>query len=454
VGDKRQHRDARRLSTNPKTAFESGALTTVSTMNQVKVGGACAQHGGDAPLAHYSVCLFTFASPAFSPSPYKKWLLWDILHVLDTPFTETTSEVAIKAITLTYNYPTSTAYAVLVEMEEKTTSSWMRQHRHKQRLVGNLPYQTTEDAIGNHFSQAGNVTNVRIVYDRETGRTKGFGFCEFSDEAGAQNAEWFRTFKSVGAQNLNATALSSPLQLLFCSEFHHAEEESKSSGKTTYFESKKIKISETTEYSLESSKENEVRGDEEERAWKFFCWNVAGLRACAKRRGLSFQKNGHKSILAEDADVIFLGETKCNEWPVDLESAFRTKARISPDFISLAKEQRRIRRCCFAQQNKAVEDLANPDSNRNKTAGFTDQERGWFTRLLGAGFKDTYRELHGDKQEYTFWSYMGNARSRNIGWRLDYYVVSDRIFEKVKSSEIRTDVMGSDHAPVVLEIDI
>ncbi|PIO71504.1 hypothetical protein TELCIR_06604 [Teladorsagia circumcincta] len=54
--------------------------------------------------------------------------------------------------------------------------------------VGNLPYQTSEEAIGNHFSQAGNVTNVRIVYDRETGRMKGFGFCEFSDEAGAQNA--------------------------------------------------------------------------------------------------------------------------------------------------------------------------------------------------------------------------------------------------------------------------
>ncbi|KIH42250.1 hypothetical protein ANCDUO_27767 [Ancylostoma duodenale] len=55
-------------------------------------------------------------------------------------------------------------------------------------LVGNIPYQTTEDAIGNYFSQAGQVTNVRIVYDRETGRPKGFGFCEFSDEAGAQNA--------------------------------------------------------------------------------------------------------------------------------------------------------------------------------------------------------------------------------------------------------------------------
>ncbi|KAK6728494.1 hypothetical protein RB195_005872 [Necator americanus] len=54
--------------------------------------------------------------------------------------------------------------------------------------VGNLPYQTTEDAIGNYFNQAGRVTNVKIVYDRETGRPKGFGFCEFSDEAGAQNA--------------------------------------------------------------------------------------------------------------------------------------------------------------------------------------------------------------------------------------------------------------------------
>ncbi|VDM80092.1 unnamed protein product [Strongylus vulgaris] len=80
-------------------------------------------------------------------------------------------------------------------------------------------------------------------------------------------------------------------------------------------------------------------------------------------------------------------------------------------------------------------DLTNPKQNRNKTAGFTDQERAWFSRLLEAGFKDTYRELHGDKQEYSFWSYMGNARSKNIGWRLDYYVVSNRIFGKVSLLE-------------------
>ncbi|KHJ89590.1 exodeoxyribonuclease III domain protein, partial [Oesophagostomum dentatum] len=98
--------------------------------------------------------------------------------------------------------------------------------------------------------------------------------------------------------------------------------------------------------------------------------------------------------------------------------------------------------------------LANPKTNRNKTAGFTDQERGWFTRLLEAGFKDTYRELNGDKQEYTFWSYMGAARSKNIGWGVGYNVVSNRIFDKVKSSVILTRIMGSDHAPIVLEIDI
>ncbi|KAK6043736.1 hypothetical protein COOONC_18759 [Cooperia oncophora] len=86
---------------------------------------------------------------------------------------------------------------------------------------------------------------------------------------------------------------------------------------TTYFESKKTKISVDVD-EPQPSTGNEIRGDEEERHWKFLCWNVAGLRACAK-------KGGHKSVLAEDPDVMFLGETKCSEWPVDLESAFRAK---------------------------------------------------------------------------------------------------------------------------------
>ncbi|CAI5438137.1 unnamed protein product [Caenorhabditis angaria] len=98
-------------------------------------------------------------------------------------------------------------------------------------------------------------------------------------------------------------------------------------------------------------------------------------------------------------------------------------------------------------------DLRNPDTNRNKTPGFTDQERGWFGDLLSAGFKDSFRELHPEDKTYSFWTYMANARSRDVGWRLDYYVVSERIMEKVKSSEIRTKVMGSDHAPIVLNIE-
>uniref|UniRef100_A0A0M3IMJ7 DNA-(apurinic or apyrimidinic site) endonuclease n=1 Tax=Ascaris lumbricoides TaxID=6252 RepID=A0A0M3IMJ7_ASCLU len=100
-------------------------------------------------------------------------------------------------------------------------------------------------------------------------------------------------------------------------------------------------------------------------------------------------------------------------------------------------------------------DLANPKTNRNKTAGFTDQERGDFTRLLQAGFVDVYRSLHPDKTgAYTFWSTMHNARATNIGWRLDYFVVSERLMDKVVKCEINSRVMGSDHCPLTLQINL
>ena len=98
-------------------------------------------------------------------------------------------------------------------------------------------------------------------------------------------------------------------------------------------------------------------------------------------------------------------------------------------------------------------DLKNPKSNR-KSAGFSDEEREKFSRLLESGFKDTFRALYPDRVEYTWWSYMFNARANNAGWRIDYFVVSDRLFPKVKDSKIRADVMGSDHCPVCLEIDL
>ncbi len=98
-------------------------------------------------------------------------------------------------------------------------------------------------------------------------------------------------------------------------------------------------------------------------------------------------------------------------------------------------------------------DLKNPKTN-HKNAGFTDEERAKFTEFLASGFTDSYRKLYPDKVEYSWWSYMMKARERNIGWRIDYFVVSNRIFDKVTDSKILTEVMGSDHCPVCLEIDI
>jgi exodeoxyribonuclease-3 len=98
-------------------------------------------------------------------------------------------------------------------------------------------------------------------------------------------------------------------------------------------------------------------------------------------------------------------------------------------------------------------DLAHPASNR-RNAGFTDEERQKLTALLDAGFTDSFRLLYPDRREaYSWWSYMNNARSRNIGWRIDYFLVSKRLEGRVSESAILPEVMGSDHCPVMLEID-
>ena len=98
-------------------------------------------------------------------------------------------------------------------------------------------------------------------------------------------------------------------------------------------------------------------------------------------------------------------------------------------------------------------DLKNYKTNVGN-AGFSDEERGKFTELLAAGFTDTFRKLHPDTSGvYSWWSYRFNARKNNAGWRIDYFVVSNRFMERVKDSQILTDVLGSDHCPVQLIID-
>ena len=99
-------------------------------------------------------------------------------------------------------------------------------------------------------------------------------------------------------------------------------------------------------------------------------------------------------------------------------------------------------------------DIKNPKSNE-KNAGFTPQERSKMTQLLASGLTDSFRHLYPDKREaYSWWSYMANAREKNIGWRIDYFLVSDVVRNQIKEAEILAHIFGSDHCPVSIEIGI
>ena len=98
-------------------------------------------------------------------------------------------------------------------------------------------------------------------------------------------------------------------------------------------------------------------------------------------------------------------------------------------------------------------DLKNPKTNR-RNAGFTDEEREKFSRLLESGFTDSFRHLHPDEVKYSWWSYRFRAREKNAGWRIDYFLVSNRISDKISFAEIHNEIMGSDHCPVELVLDI
>lgn len=99
-------------------------------------------------------------------------------------------------------------------------------------------------------------------------------------------------------------------------------------------------------------------------------------------------------------------------------------------------------------------DIKNPKTNR-KSAGFTDEEREKMTALLDSGFTDTFRYFYPDKTNiYSWWSYMGRARENNTGWRIDYFIVSDRLSKKLDDADIHMNIMGSDHCPVELKMSI
>lgn len=97
-------------------------------------------------------------------------------------------------------------------------------------------------------------------------------------------------------------------------------------------------------------------------------------------------------------------------------------------------------------------DIKNPKTNR-RNAGFTDEERGKFSQLLSAGFTDTFRWKYPEQVTYSWWSYRFQARQKNAGWRIDYFVVSDRLRSRIVDAKIHTDIFGSDHCPVELTLE-
>ena len=225
---------------------------------------------------------------------------------------------------------------------------------------------------------------------------------------------------------------------------------------------------------------------------KLISWNVNGLRACLGK--------GFSDYFAQqDADFFCLQETKMQPGQAQIPapdyveffnsaekkgySGTAILAKRQPLSVKLGMdselhdhEGRLMYRMCWEEDfrlylkkldaqkpvivcgdmNVAHQeiDLKNPKTNVNN-AGFTPQERGAMTKLLDSGFVDTFRYLYPDATgRYSWWSYMFNARANNAGWRIDYFLVSDRIKDKITDARIDDAVLGSDHCPVVLEIDL
>ena len=124
------------------------------------------------------------------------------------------------------------------------------------------------------------------------------------------------------------------------------------------------------------------------------------------------------------------------------------------DYVLKIEEKKPVIFCGDLNVAHKEIDLKNPKTNR-KNAGFTDEERGKMDIVLSSGFADSFRVLYPDKEgAYSWWSYMGGARAKNVGWRIDYFIVSDKLKDRIKEAKIHSDILGSDHCPVELDIEI
>jgi len=183
----------------------------------------------------------------------------------------------------------------------------------------------------------------------------------------------------------------------------------------------------------------------------------AGLRPISVRNGIGVEElDGEGRVITmEFADFWVVNVYQPNSQRGLARLGYRTRVW-DPAFLAFLKGlERKGKPVVFCGDlNVAHEeiDIKNPASNR-RNAGFTDEERENFTRLLGSGFVDTFREFEKGPGHYTWWSQMANCRARNIGWRVDYFVASERLRSALKRAWISPEVMGSDHCPVGVELE-
>ena len=198
---------------------------------------------------------------------------------------------------------------------------------------------------------------------------------------------------------------------------------------------------------------------------KLISWNVNGIRACI---GKGFEE----SFAALDADIFCLQETKCQQGQVKLElpgyyqywnyanrrgysgtAVFTKKEPLSVAYGIGIEEHDKEGRVITLEYEKFY--LVTVYKTNRKNAGFTDEERACFGKVLESGFIDTFRYFYPDVEgRYSWWSYRFKAREKNAGWRIDYFITSPQLKDKLKGAEIHSEIMGSDHCPVELQITL
>ncbi len=202
-------------------------------------------------------------------------------------------------------------------------------------------------------------------------------------------------------------------------------------------------------------------------SWPYALWNPAerpgysGVLILSRheplstRLGIGIEEHDHEGRVAtmEFADFHLV----CCYTPNSQNELARLPYRQSWDaafraYVAGLAEQKPVVFCGDLNVAHEEIDLARPDAN-HFSAGFSDEERAGFTELLGAGFADTFRRLHPDARDaYSWWSFRGGARARNVGWRIDYVCVSESLLPRVSAASIHPDITGSDHCPVSIEL--